>query len=207
MPATLLAFADNQIYLILWANRYVISDDIIYELKYDKQAFLSSLRYLSLFTTDTFIYQCIWLKKHKKLLKFVSNNFRSFFIMYWQFISITFYSPCQILEDDVRWKEHWVSSWLPVLHHWDQRLCLFDFLSQAYIPCGLETAIICSNKHIIWVRIFHQFKLDNLFGCDRLDIAKHIECFFKISRCNCAFGNITLTVGKISSNSNDCNSW
>lgn len=59
MPATLLAYADNLIYLILWANRYVISDDIIYELKYGKQAFLSSLRYLSVFTADTFIYQCI----------------------------------------------------------------------------------------------------------------------------------------------------
>lgn len=161
MPATLLAFADNQIYLILWANRYVISDDIIYELKYDKQAFLSSLRYLSLFTTDTlFINASDW--RNIKTPEVCFKQLQEFFIMYWQFISITFYSPCQILEDDVRWKEHWVSSWLPVLHHWDQRLCLFDFLSQAYIPCGLETAIICSNKHIIWVRIFHQFKLDNL---------------------------------------------
>lgn len=66
MPATLLAYADNQIYLILCATRYVISDDIIYELSTINKRFLALKDIYQYVTTDTFIYQCISLKKHKK---------------------------------------------------------------------------------------------------------------------------------------------
>lgn len=81
------------------------------------------------------------------------------------------------------------------------------FFAETYIPSCLKTAVVGSNKHIARVWILHQFETDYFLGTDRLNVAKHVECFSKTSLCNCALGNITLTVGKISSNSYDCNNW
>jgi len=61
-------------------------------------------------------------------------------------------------------------------------VCTFSFLhffAKAYVPRALKAAVIGSHKHIVGVGVFHQLESDYLLGADRLDVAKHIECFFE----------------------------